>query len=154
MTDSPEVQSHRYTVELRFFGDNLEPADISTRLGLTPSSALSRLQIAALGRPRLPYWAYNGNGEVGFSAEWGQLEEGLRFLVSTLRSRQENVVAIARQFKGVWWCGHFQASFSGGPTLSPSLMRDLGKYEIPLSIDNYFSEQDEADFIDEVPPES
>ncbi len=47
---------------------------------------------------------------------------------------------LTTEFNGIWWCGHFQSSFDGGPTLTPTLLRDLASFEIPLYLDNYFSE--------------
>jgi Domain of unknown function (DUF4279) len=141
MTHKENATAHVYTVEIRFSGDQLEPSEISTRLNLQPTNALSPSQNQLLTRKRRPYWAYNGQGEVGFQPEWTRLEDGLGFLLECLSSRKEEVIALARQFDGLWWCGHFQASFDGGPTLSPNLLTELGSYEIPISIDNYFSDE-------------
>lgn len=139
MIQEKKLLTHVYTVGLRFYGDQLEPAAISARLNLQPSHASSPSQNQSTTRKRRQFWGYNGQGEVGFQAEWESLEDGLKFLLKTLRSRKAEIVAIARQFDGVWWCGHFQASFDGGPTLSAKLLTELGSYEIRLSIDNYFS---------------
>ena len=136
-----EAAAHAYTVELRFSGDQLEPSEISARLNLQPSNALSHSQNQSATRKRRPYWAYNGQGEVGFQPEWTSLEDGLEFLLKNLSSRKAEIIALARQFDGIWWCGHFQASFDGGPTLSPKLLIEIGSYGIPLSIDNYFSDE-------------
>lgn len=47
------------------------------------------------------------------------------------------------EFDAVWWCGHFQSSFDGGPELPAELLTEIGSYGIPLYIDNYFNEPDE-----------
>jgi hypothetical protein len=141
MTQQKNAAAHAYTVELRFSGDQLEPAEISARLNLQPSNAFSQSQNQSLTRKRRPYWAYNGQGEIGFQPEWTCLEDGLEFLLKGLSSRKADVIALARQFDGLWWCGHFQASFDGGPTLSAKLLTEMGSYEIPLSIDNYFNDE-------------
>ncbi|WP_431096877.1 DUF4279 domain-containing protein [Polaromonas aquatica] len=141
MTQEKKTAAHVYTVELRFSGDQLEPSEISTRLNLQPSNALSQSQSQTTKKRRRPYWAYNGQGEVGFQAEWASLEDGLEFLLRSLSSKKAEIVALACQFDGLWWCGHFQASFDGGPTLSPKLLIEIGSYGIPLGIDNYFSDE-------------
>lgn len=133
-----KAPAHVYTVGLRFYGDQLQPSEISTRLNLQPSHASSQSQNKLTTRKRRPFWGYNGQGEVGFQAEWESLEDGLEFLLKILSSRKAEIIALARQFDGFWWCGHFQASFDGGPRLSPRLLTEIGSYEIPLSIDNYF----------------
>ncbi|MEZ0191579.1 DUF4279 domain-containing protein [Ralstonia solanacearum] len=141
MTQKRKAAAHAYTVELRFTGAQLEPLEITNRLNLQPSNAFSLSINQQLTRKRRPYWAYNGRGEIGFQSEWTCLEEGLEFLLRSLNSRKAEIIALARQFDGLWWCGHFQSSFDGGPTLSPKLLTELGSYEISLSIDNYFNDE-------------
>ncbi|MFZ6755225.1 DUF4279 domain-containing protein [Undibacterium sp. Dicai25W] len=131
---------HKYTIELSFYGDQLDPSEISACLNLQPSGSLSQSQIQAIKRKRRPYWGFNGQGEVGFQPEWTCLEDGFEFLLKILNPRKSEIVALAHQFDGLWWCGHFQASFDGGPTLSPDLLVEIGSYGIPLTIDNYFSD--------------
>jgi hypothetical protein len=142
MTQEKKAVAHTYTVGLRFYGDQLEPTEISARLNLQPSDTFSQSQNQLRTRKRRPYWAYNGQGNAGFKPEWTCLEEGLEFLLKSLISRKTEIITLACQFDAVWWCGHFQASFDGGPTLSPKLLTEIGSYGIPLSIDNYFSDED------------
>ncbi|MFR0690916.1 DUF4279 domain-containing protein [Enterobacterales bacterium AE_CKDN230030158-1A_HGKHYDSX7] len=134
--------THAYTVELRFSGETLEPTEISTRLSLQPSNTLDQLQSQSYTRKRRPFWAYNGKGEAGFLPEWEYLEDGLEFLLRNLSSRKPEIISLGHQFNGLWWCAHFQSSFSGGPTLSPCLLAEISSYGIPLSIDNYFSDEE------------
>jgi hypothetical protein len=141
MTQDKKISAHAYTVELRFSGNQLEPSEISDRLNLQPSNASGWSQSRSTGKRRHPYWAYNGKGEIGFQSEWACLEDGFEFLLKNLSSKKLEIIALARQFDGVWWCGHFQASFDGGPVLSPKLLTEIGGYEIPLSIDTYFSDE-------------
>jgi len=147
MTQDKKVAAHAYTVELRFSGNQLEPSEISDRLNLQPSNAFGQMQSQLTEKRRRPYWAYDGKGEIGFQPEWACLEDGFEFLLKILNSRKLEIIALARQFDGVWWCGHFQASFNGGPVLSPKLLTEIGGYGIPLSIDTYFS--DEPNEVDE-----
>ncbi|WP_420714754.1 hypothetical protein [Roseateles sp. SL47] len=140
MTKEKRSAPHTYTVELRFIGSKLEPANISRRLSLAASAELGLLESQASTRRREPFWAYNGKGEIGFQSEWTSLDEGLQFLLGCLRARKPEIVALSLEFRSIWWCGHFQASFDGGPTLSANLLKEIGSYGIPLSIDHYFSE--------------
>lgn len=143
MNRKERAPAHLYTVGLRFYGDQLEPSEISARLNLQPSHTSSQSQNRSTTRKRRSFWGYNGQGEVGFQVEWESLEDGLEFLLKILSSRKAEIIALAHQFDGLWWCGHFQASFDGGPRLSPRLLTEIGSYEIPLSIDNYFSNDGE-----------
>ncbi len=73
----------------------------------------------------------------------------MAFLVKHLARKKADIIALHQRFPGVWWCGHFQTSFNGGPSLSPELMTALGSFGIPLSIDNYFSEEEILEEVQE-----
>jgi hypothetical protein len=141
MINENKAEGHAYTVQLRFSGDQLRPSEISAVLNLRPSHSSDQLQNESGSKRRRAFWAYNGHGEVGFEAEWSSLEDGLEFLLNNLASKKAEIIAAAGRFDGRWWCGHFQVSFDGGPTLSPRLLTELGSFGIPLSIDNYFSDE-------------
>jgi hypothetical protein len=130
--------NHSYTVELRFSGDGLDPSEISRRLCLQPSNS-SELSIASSSARKIrPFWACNGQGKEGFQSEWQSLEQGLEFLLRQFNHLRPTVIELSQNFDGLWWCGHFQVSFDGGPTLSPRLLAEIASYGLPLSIDNYF----------------
>lgn len=140
MIQEKDIPAHVYTVELRFSGDQLEPIEISSQLNLKASSTWAKSQNQSIARSRRPYWAYNGKEEDGFQSEWGSLEDGLAFLIKSLRSKKSEVIALTSLYDGIWWCGHFQSSFSGGPTFSAELLSEVSSYGMPLSIDNYFND--------------
>ena len=134
------TSSHIYTVELRFSGDMLEPSEITRRLNLQPTNSSENLSSSSLrGRKTRSFWAYNGYGGEGFQPEWASLDQGLKFLLQRLSPLQATVVELSQTFDGIWWCGHFQASFDGGPILSPTVLTEIARYGLPLAIDNYFS---------------
>lgn len=140
MTNESKVEGHTYTVQLRFSGDQLEPSEISAKLKLTPSHTSSQLKRQSTKGRRRAFWAYNGQGEPGFRSEWSCLSDGLAFLLKILEPKKNEIIALAGQFDGIWWCAHFQASFDGGPTLPPNVLSELATYGIALSIDNFFSD--------------
>lgn len=143
MNQSKKTAAHIYTVELRLSGDELDPDEISTQLNLIPSNSFSLSKNEIGRKKRKPYWAYNGKGEIGFQNEWICLEEGLRFLTKILNPKKSAIISLNRKIKGVWWCGHFQSSFDGGPTISSQLLAEISSYELPLSIDNYFFDDED-----------
>jgi hypothetical protein len=132
---------HTYLVELRFFGDLLIPAEVSAILGLKPSIYSSREE-PLLNRNRRPLWGYNGSEHPEFQTEWLSLEEGLAFVADRLSDVKTEIVQLSKRFDGLWWCGHFQTSFDGGPTLSPQILSEVATFGCPLYIDNYFSRED------------
>jgi Domain of unknown function (DUF4279) len=130
-----------YTVGLRFFGDTLEPSQITKRLNIQPTTSHNSSDNISGKRRRRPFWDYNGEGEEGFQYEWLSLEQGLDFLLQRLSPVRVAIVDLSQEFEGLWWCGHFQANFDGGPTLSPRLLAQIASYGLPLFIDNYFSSE-------------
>lgn len=139
MVENELRAGHIYTVELRFSGDQLDPSDVSARLKVPASNTSDRPMVELAGRRRRPFWSYNGIDQAGFQADWESLDVGLKFLLGCLSDRKEEINWLAKQFNGRWWCGHFQSSFDGGPTLSPELLTEISAYGLPLTIDNYFS---------------
>lgn len=131
---------HEYTVELRITGAELVPATITQALGIEPSL------VRQVGERRSEekawhqaVWTYNG-----FSADtpksWASLEDGLTFLLDRLEPLRSQINEYKRKYDAVWWCGHFQSSFDGGPTLSANVMRRLADFGVDLYVDNYFAD--------------
>lgn len=82
-----------------------------------------------------------------FSAEppdpengWSSLEDALETLMAACLPSQDTIVETARILDGMWWCGHFQNTFSGGPRISARLMSKLSDFALPLYLDCYFEE--------------
>lgn len=142
MSKFVHTQNHTYTVELRFYGDTLEPSEITRRLSLQPSRASDGLTASRKGRNDRPFWGFNGQGEDGFQLEWQSLEQGLEFVLRRITPLKATVIELSQNFEGIWWCGHFQTSFDGGPTLSSKILSEIASYELPLFIDNYFEIQE------------
>lgn len=135
---------HSYSVQLRISGGELDPESVSKLLELRPDQV--RLKGAARGsRGAWPesMWSYGGRSyEV--TREWGSLEEALLELLNELWPRRDLISALAQKFEVVWWCGHFQSSFDGGPTFSAALLQRLAQFGVPLYLDNYFCPDEEG----------
>jgi hypothetical protein len=138
---------HTYSVQLRICGKDLDPDEVTRRLGLEPN------QVRRVGERRSAnqvwqesLWSYDGRMAAAEAAtEWTSLEDGLRHVIEKLLSKKEFIKGYGRTCEAIWWCGHFQSGFDGGPTLSASVLKLLGDFGIPLFIDNYFREELESD---------
>lgn len=139
MSETMKTLNHTYSIELCFFGDELRSDDITRCLSLQATRSSDGLLVRSDGRKRVPFWAYNGQGEEGFQLEWESLENGLWFLLRKLTPLQPEIIRLSKIFEGYWRCGHFQTSFDGGPVLSSKVLAEVAGYGLPLSIDNYFS---------------
>src|SRR5258705_1351481 len=129
---------HEYTVEFRIFGVDLEPSVVTEELGLQPSIVRQLGEAIGPKPAKVAVWGYNGS-EGDSPPVWQSLEEGLTFVLSKLGHVKPQLERYRNTFEMSWWCGHFQSTFDGGPTLSPSLLRKLGEFGVPLFIDNYLS---------------
>ena len=134
-----ENVEHTYTVELRVYGRHLDPDLITRETGLSPC------QVRRAGDPKSAtrkyvesVWAFNG----GLDApnEWSSLEAGLMFVLERVIHLAPLFGRYRASYGVVWWCGHFQSGFDGGPELSASLLEKLASFGCDLFIDNYFSE--------------
>jgi hypothetical protein len=129
---------HEYTVEFRILGKDLVPSFITADLGLEPTL------VRNAGEPRdsntrwdEALWAYDGHPTLSGDNAWDSLEDGLRFVLEKLLPFKDKIDSYKSQFRLILWCGHFYSSFSGGPTLSPVLLRLLGEFGVELFIDNH-----------------
>jgi hypothetical protein len=136
------TRAHKYTVELRIFG-TMDPDIVTAETGLQPCDVRGAEvdqegNILHKGR-----WAFNGGRESG-AYEWDTLEEGLRFVLGRVSSSVDIFKKYEETQLVTWWCGHFQNSFDGGPTLSSGLLKRLGDFGADLFIDNYFNHTEVA----------
>ena len=126
--------THRYSVEFRLYGKQLDPHRITGELGLQPSR--TRVAGERLGHKVFDegMWGFNG----GDDYDWTSLEQGLRFVLDRLAGKEVVLAKLRVDHRAVWWCGHFQETFDGGPQLSPHMLARLGSFGADLFIDNYF----------------
>jgi hypothetical protein len=129
------TMTHEYTVELRIWGKTLDPDAVTRETGLQPCQIrLAGSQFAGRNQEE-SMWAFDG--ESPYRGE--SLEDGLALLLNRVEPVQELVAKYMADHYVVWWCGHFQSSFDGGPVLSGELLRRVGEFGATLFIDNYFS---------------
>jgi hypothetical protein len=134
---------HVFTVEFRIFSATLDLEAITNELGLQSCQIRNPGDLRADGKAFTGMWAYNGlRKEDG--PDWESLEEGLTFVLDKLWPHKQLITAYQPKADLVWWCGHFQSSFDGGPRLSPTLLARLGEFGAELFIDNYFSREEAA----------
>jgi hypothetical protein len=138
---------HSYLVALRISGPTLDVADVTAKLSLKPSQT----RIAGQSRPGVKsvwdesMWEYEVRPNRNPKCDWSSLEQGLTKIISAFRSRKRLLRNYQRRSKVRIFCGHFSSSFNGGPTLSPSLLKELGNLGVELFLDTYSSSDASAD---------
>jgi|JI6StandDraft_1071083.scaffolds.fasta_scaffold509469_1 hypothetical protein len=130
---------HKYTIQLRVFGNSMNPDEVTDLLGICPFLIQHRGE--SRGQANIfkeSLWAYAGDlDEEGRSREWDSIEDGVRHIAARI-SHKDSFYKIVSQNSAIWWCGHFQSSFDGGPTLSLQFIKFLAEFGVPVFIDNYF----------------
>lgn len=130
---------HEYTVELRIYGKELDVSKVTEYVGLQPSSLRRAGEAAGSRQMEYSLWGYDGREDDANPKTWDSLEDGLLFLLGRLSNVKDKIGEYVPKYNVIFWCGHFQSGFDGGPTLSPALLRRLGEFGVGLFIDNYFS---------------
>src|SRR5438552_982902 len=137
---------HSYLVSLRISDKTLDPSTITSELGIEPT----QVRIEGQARPGggsawdESMWEYEAKANNG-GREWHSLEQGLQALLSMFASRQATLREYQQRFKLSLFCGHFTSSFNGGPTFSPSLLKELGDFGVELFLDTYCSGESASD---------
>jgi len=138
---------HSYLVALRISGQTLDVAEVTAKLRLKPTQTRVAGQQRPGGKSRWneSMWEYEVlPSNKKSKSEWSSLEEGLAEILLTFRTHKRMLRQFQRRFKVCLFCGHFSSSFDGGPTLSPSLLRQLGDFGVELFLDTYFSDDSSA----------
>ena len=133
---------HEYTVEFRIFSKTLDPSEITRELALQPCQIRVEGALGPGGRVQDGMWAFDG---AEGSINWESLEDGLNFVLDKLWPLRETIAKYKSNGKLIWWCGNFQSSFDGGPTLSAALLGRLGEFGAELFIDNYLADGKEEE---------
>jgi hypothetical protein len=127
---------HRYTVELRISGSNVDPERITQRLRLKPSQVRRKGDRRSADSVwKVAMWSYDVRPSR--QAMWASLEDGLERLLLTTKDVRRSLQMISRAADVTIWCGHFTSSFDGGPALSPKLLRSLSGLGARLVFDTY-----------------
>lgn len=128
---------HRTTATLRFFGDDLVPAEVTRLLGGEPTDA------ALKGEPRV---FSNGRSIITKTGRWlrktpdcepGNLAEQIRLLISGLTEDLTIWRKLSAQFEGNVFVGFFMAESNEGYSLSPEILTLLTDRGLALWLDVY-----------------
>ena len=131
---------HTYTASLRFYGLPHIVQGLSEELGL-PGHVLpyrGGRHAPATPAPMLT-WDYSIQPSAP-NLNWESLQEPLEALLNVILPVRDRILLIAQTLERIWWCGHFQSSFDGGPQLTANLLERLSSFKLPLFLDCYHSD--------------
>lgn len=123
-------------VSLRFFGDTLEPQEITAILGIEPSRAYRK------GDP----WSADENRRYRRTGAWlyrvpraepGDLVRQLHDLLNASTANTDQWVRLTNRYHGDIFCGLFMAETNEGVEISPLLLEAIASRGLRLSLDVY-----------------
>ena len=124
-------------VSLRFFGDELQPQELTERLGISPSNAATKGQNirSRTGTERVSKtgkWLFKCQGQDG-----EQLEQQAARLLNQMTADYEVWKDISRRFAGDISVGLFLEQSNEGLLLSSELVNELARRGLGLNFDIY-----------------
>ncbi len=137
-----EVTGLRTKVTLGIYGDHLDPALVSARLGLEPSRAFSREEMAR--KRRKPYPSTTGAWLLDSSAHVlsDELDAHLRWLLEHVSPHAEALRALAAEGLEIQVrCTLLGDALGKGQALDAPLLRDLASLGAWLVLDIYCTEE-------------
>lgn len=128
---------HKSAASLGFYGDDLDPAEITDRLGGVPSLGVSKgaTWLTASGAEKIAYtgsWRLKVNREEPENLDYqiNRLLDGLSDDLSAWRS-------FAKRYRGRIFCGLFMESGNEGLTLQPETLVRVGERGLVIDLDIY-----------------
>ncbi|WP_295567340.1 DUF4279 domain-containing protein [uncultured Stenotrophomonas sp.] len=134
---------HHSLVTLRFFGDDLNPAAITTLLGASPTAAHHKGQQLTGNQPDAVRIARTGSWRLSaLRREPEDLEAQIFEILDQLTSDLAAWRSLA-PFRPNLFCGLFMGSGNDGVSLSPRALLALGQRGIELGLDIYDADEEE-----------
>ena len=128
---------HETTITLRFFGDDLDPDEVTTRLGCSPSFSAKKGSV----------WTTKGGTEkVARTGFWrlavanrspGDLDAQITELLAQCSDDLSEWANLTTRFTANVFCGVFMDGSNEGASLSPAVMSLLGSRNLPFWLDIY-----------------
>ena len=133
-----------YHITLRFFGDDLDPDDLSSFLGAQPTKSCRKGDVFR-GKnsnriERTGKWLLNLPASPGVSFE-PQLEGLLERLTQDLNVWRD----LTARYNADIFCGVCLGASNQGMELSPTLMKKLAERGLHLGLDIYERDREEGD---------
>ena len=139
------AELYRSRASLRFFGDDLEPAEITRLLCCIPTSSQKKGEII---RHRT-----DGGKHVAPYGKWlleedeccpGDLDGQIQRLLARVSANLSVWRDLVSRFRTDLFCGIFVQQFNEGVSLSPAVLAALGNRGIEIDFDIYIDSNTEA----------
>lgn len=130
---------HETKVSLRFFGDDLDPDEITRRLGRDPSTGIRKGEKWSVREGVEPRpWPRTGSWRLKAEVcQPGDLEGQIWALLQTLNDDPDIWQELTTRFTADLFCGLFMDGWNEGLSLSPKLMMALAARNLSIGFDIY-----------------
>jgi hypothetical protein len=128
---------HKSAASLGFYGDDLDPAEITDRLGGVPSVGVSKgaTWLTASGAEKI---AYTGSWRLRADRlEPANLDYQINWLLDGLSDDLPAWRSFAKRYRGRIFCGLFMASWNEGLTLQPETLVRVSERGLLIDLDIY-----------------
>lgn len=131
---------HKTAASLRFFGDDLDPDEITARLGVAPTVGVRKggtwRTANGVSKPaRTGSWRLHGT-----SRQPGDLDGQIVELLGTLTDDLSVWQDLTTRFRSDLFCGLFLQSGNDGLSLSAGTLLDIGARGLVVAMDIYGAE--------------
>ncbi|MEB2843242.1 DUF4279 domain-containing protein [Rhizobiales bacterium RZME27] len=134
---------------LRFFGDDLDPDQISKVLGVAATNAYRKGDVMPSGKGKKSV-AETGTWQLEADEEFsGELPEQIASLFAALTDDLTVWKDLSARFDGDVLMGLFMAEANEGFSLDPALLGAIAARGLVLEFDVYASEEDDAYYEDD-----
>lgn len=121
---------------LRIFGEQLDPADISHRLGCTPTTAEKKGELMGPSKNTV---ARQGGWKLRIEREEGEhLNDQISRLLAATSSDKDVWADLVRLYSVDMYCGVWLDEPGQGLNVVPKVLAELGRRGISLEFDIYF----------------
>jgi hypothetical protein len=134
--EKPFLEHDEFCITLRFFGDDLEPDELTRLLGSSPTDAHRKGETVAHAKGS--YTAEEGMWAISAERSIRDIEEQLTGLFAQLTPDLEIWRSLTDRYRADLFCGVFLAWFGHGFSMSPTLHRALCDRNLLITFDIYF----------------
>ncbi|TRC96361.1 DUF4279 domain-containing protein [Mesorhizobium sp. WSM4303] len=141
------------SASLRFFGDDLDPAELTNLLAGQPTYAVRKGDFHTHPPNQPPRVALKGLWRLSSGNGKGdQLDHQIASILNTLTSDLAVWAELVRRFKVDMFCGVWLDEVNQGLELTPPTLKLLGERGIKLGLDIYRRPRGHSDFQNQTDP--
>lgn len=134
MIDNPNAS--RAFATLRMIGKDLDPDEVTERLGLNPTNSHKQGDVRGHGTWPQGYWEITSQARVVST----DLALHIEWLLDQIEPvREEFISLISSGIRADMFCFWESQTGNGGPSFKPKLMARLANLDLELGLDIYFA---------------